>query len=459
MIPLVVTVRDLEGGDKVEQLAFIKSPVRIGRGELNELPLNRKVVSTYHGLVQFDDHSASYVDVGSLNGSLLGGVAVEKNVPVPIAPGAELIIGTFRLLFSRRVTAERAAVRRMTAFDLRASALDARVAVEPARALAGNMGSVAPTGGPRTTGPEPLDAAALAAGEEAIEAAALELDLQYTSYRGAWEHLHASLEAALRGLEGAARRAAVEKLAARYPSARAEPQFASLGDGAAVRPRGPDAVTSADPMAASASGRDELAAAALQLLTEFTEAYVGEARLETPREIEAGLGRIANVLETFGRSFVELLLGHEEFGSEMGVRTVQGDGAIYQARDARQLISYLLDPGGEGRERELQRAFTDFMLHQVALLRGVVEGARALLARVSPDEVAANAPKSVWPMRAVALWKAFEARFGELADEESAITEVLFGQEFARAYAAIVGEHAPAEEQGSVAPRPGRPRR
>lgn len=447
MIPLVVRVEDLEGGIEPEQYAFIKSPVRIGRGDLNDLPLPRSFVSTYHGLVQFDEDSAHYVDVGSTNGSVVAGVRVERNVPVPLAAGVELLIGTLRLTFSRRPTPEHTAVpKHVTAFALRASSLQPRIESEPAPSPPQ----------PTKREPTPPEPAALAAADAAIDAASLELDLQYASYRGAWDHMRAAVEEALVGLDAAARSAAVDKLAARYPAARAEPQFVALGGRAAA-----PAMPPPDDAAAEAPGAavGDLGAAALRLLTAFGESYLGEARLQTGHDVESALARVADVLETFARSFVELRRGYEEFGSEMGVRTVQGEGLIHRARDARQLLSYLLDARGEERERELQRAFAEFMLHQVALLRGVVEGGRALLDRMSPDEISARAPKGVWPMRAAALWRAFEGRFHEFADEESALTEVLFGKEFARAYAAIVGQGAPGSATGDAASPARRTRR
>jgi type VI secretion system protein len=123
------------------------------------------------------------------------------------------------------------------------------------------------------------------------------------------------------------------------------------------------------------------------------------------------------------------------------------------------VLAYLLDPGHPGRAAELQRAFADLMVHQVALLNGVVEGARALLSRVGPEAIEAEAPSSVLPgpLRAPALWKAFEARFKEIFEEESAITDALFGAEFARAYSGMVGQR---DEGGEGAARaPAEPRR
>jgi predicted component of type VI protein secretion system len=113
-------------------------------------------------------------------------------------------------------------------------------------------------------------------------------------------------------------------------------------------------------------------------------------------------------------------------------------------------MAYLLDPSQQGRAAELQGAFADLMVHEVALLNGITEGARAMLSTLSPEAVEAAAPGGRWPMRAQALWKAYEARFHELCDEEASISEALFGKEFARAYGTIVGRGEP--EGGGKAP-------
>ncbi len=446
MIPLVVNVEDAEAGT-AEQFAFIRSPVRIGRGELNDLPLQRPFVSTYHGLIQFDDQEARYLDLGSTNGSILAGGRLEKNAPAVLAPGSELHIGTLRLTFARRSTAEHLAVsRRMTVFGLRASSLLKQLKEAPAAPPAPPEPPPAP--------PEPpaapfVDPAAEAAGAAAIDAASLELNLQFLSYRGAWEHLRATIDAALSGLDASARHAALARLSVLYPELTAEPQFRQLG-GPSPAPAPPGVET---PAAAPRAIEGREGADALTLVRAFVESYLGEVPLNRPEEVGSVLDHVAGVLETFARSFLELRRGYEEFGSEMGIRTVRGEGAIYRVRDAPQLLAYVLDPSAAGREQELQRAFGDFMLHQVALLRGVIEGAHALLEKVGPEGIAAQAPKGIWPMRAAALWKAFEATFHEIADEDDAISALLFGKEFARAYGAIAGDRAArapdGEDEGS----------
>jgi type VI secretion system protein ImpI len=439
MIPLVVHVVDLEGG-REEQFAFLRSPVRIGRGDLNDLPLAKPFVSTYHGLVQFDDDGARYVDLGSMNGSVLDGVALQSNALTALEPGAELVLGTYRLTFERRVTGEQGVAPRPTMFAVRAATMAGAGSPAPPPEPAGAEAPRPPAG----AGP-PEGAAAEA--DAVLGAASLDLDLDYASYRGAWDHLRSRVEQLLAALGPAAQGAAVERLAAKYEALRREPQFLVLaGDGAGgPEARGPRPVEAGPP--GSEGGEAGLGLAALRLLRAFGESYLpGGPPLASPGEVESVLGRVAGVLETFGRSFLELRRGYEEFGRQMGVRTVQAEGSLLRASDPSQVLAYLLEPGAEGRDAELQRAFADFMIHQVALLRGVVDGARALLGQLSPEAVSSSAPPSVWPMRAASLWKEFEQRFHDLADEESSIAEVLFGREFARAYAAMAGHQVQGHE-------------
>jgi type VI secretion system protein ImpI len=445
MIALVVTVTQ-EGRPGAEQFAFDKSPVRIGRSELNDISLQPPFVSTHHALVQFDDAEAHYLDLGSLNGSLLEGNPIEPNTPALLVPGAEIRIPIVSsevpqicLSFSRKVISERPAPRQQrTAFQLRASSLELALSAAPAPAATRPGGASAAS----------HSAEATTSAAEAFAAAQVDLDLDYTSYRGAWEYLHAGLKDTISGLEGPASVAALEQMAVRYPSLMAEPQFLDLlGTGAGGAPAGGAVALDGCPSSTGHPSRGP-AADALRLLRTFCESYLPVSQgLATGAEIEAVLGRVAATLEAFGCSFIELRNGYEEFGKEMGVQTIQGEGALYRARDARQFLAYVLDPCGAGRDAELQRSFAEFMIHQVALLHGVTEGAKAMLSQLSPETISRAVPRKLWRLRTSALWKAYRARFHEIADEESTVSEALFGNEFARAYAAMAGQPQPAERE------------
>jgi predicted component of type VI protein secretion system len=491
MIPLVVRVEDVENGSS-SQFAFIRSPVRIGRSDLNDVPLQRPFVSTMHGELRFTDEEVRYVDLKSTNGSFLDGVQLEPKVEVKVGAGSELRIGTLKLTFQRRVTGERPAARGATRFALRASSLAVpaaaasgapppqavQAAPAPAPAPAGSSDAFADAFAEAmkdAPAPEPHDGAAsspfpildlptfdvpapdlpapagpvdLAAADDALAEVAVDRDLLYAEYRATWEHLRSTMERLLQDRPGPVRDALARRLAEKYDAARGEPQFQAMtglgGQPApepvrtrALEPVRPERTPSPPPPPRPAlSGDQEV----LQLLRAFADSYLPDAvTMAGAKEAETVLGRVADVLETFARSFVELRRGYEEFGREMGLRTVHGEGAVHRVRDEKQLLVYVLDPRAESRPGELQRAFADFMVHQVALLNGVGEGGRALLERLSPESISAEAPGGMWPMRAERLWRAFEARFHAIADEESGVTDVLFGKEFARAYADIAG--------------------
>jgi type VI secretion system protein ImpI len=426
MTPLVVAVDDLDTGTTA-RYAFIKSPIRVGRSELNDLPLPQPYVSGWHGVLQFDDGEVHYVDLGSMNGSSRDGSPLERNVPALLEAGSEIAIGNLRLHFARGA-----------AFG---TTLPERAATQFSRHIS-QIGLVAPEALPaaKEEPVAPMDAAQVEGVEQAIANAAVDLDLMYASYRASWEHLRGAVEQVLVGMDEATRALVLSRLAQKYDSLSQEPQFRSL---------------SGAPEAASVpTGRG----AALGFLTAFAQSYLpAPAQVVTAEGAEKLLDRTAEMLEAFGKSYVELRKGYEEFGRQMGVRTVRTDSPIGRARDAQQLLGYLLDLRGDQRSADLQSAFADLMLHQVALLNGVIEGARGLLARLNPDAFSAERGRGVWPLKASANWKAYEARWHEIADEDDGISDALFGTEFARAYSAIMGQRAEEDNgQRKATARPAR---
>lgn len=107
MRPLVVVVEEPEGGSP-RRLAFLRSPVRIGRAEDADVILPHPFVSARHGIVEFDEEGVRYADAGSRNGTILDGVALAPHVPAPLGPGARLEIGPLRLTFARGEPADAA---------------------------------------------------------------------------------------------------------------------------------------------------------------------------------------------------------------------------------------------------------------------------------------------------------------------------------------------------------------
>lgn len=89
------------------------------------------------------------------------------------------------------------------------------------------------------------------------------------------------------------------------------------------------------------------------------------------------------------------------------------------------------------------------MFHQVAFLSGTREGVKALLEELDPAQLArppapttATSPKGglayLWPAVLWTRWKRFAEAWKALGEEEQAL-RILFGPEFARAYALVMG--------------------
>jgi predicted component of type VI protein secretion system len=142
---------------------------------------------------------------------------------------------------------------------------------------------------------------------------------------------------------------------------------------------------------------------------------------------------IAVILDAFAHSFVGLRRGVEQTGTELGVRTVPSRSPLYTAKDHRQVLSYLLDSGGNPQTlaQELVGVFADFGVHQVAILNGITESVKALLTRLGG---APSGGIKLWPFRGDDQ-KALDS-IRELLEDDRQLHAAIFGEEFAHAYAA-----------------------
>src|SRR5688572_25489195 len=100
MRPLVITVENLTTRER-HLRAFYKSPVHLGRNELNDLPLPSEYVSLWHAVVRYDDDAVRYTDLGSKNGSQVNGTPVEANKAIDVGESVGVQIGDLKLQFSR----------------------------------------------------------------------------------------------------------------------------------------------------------------------------------------------------------------------------------------------------------------------------------------------------------------------------------------------------------------------
>ena len=124
----------------------------------------------------------------------------------------------------------------------------------------------------------------------------------------------------------------------------------------------------------------------------------------------------------------------ERAASGRCVHRSAGYGRVESARSSEQLLTALLnwnDPSMDAHEAT-RGIFADLLIHQVALLDGVMRGVQGLLTELSPEAIETQSQRSsVFANRHKDLWKTYRERHAALAETAVART---FGKEFAAAY-------------------------
>jgi type VI secretion system protein len=506
MLPLVIRIKDVESKPPMEkQYVFTHSPVRIGRNQLNDIPISRPFVSLFHALVRFDKGSIYMVDLGSTNGITIAGKRAEKNVPVRITPGMDVTIGSVQFHFSRDAKAVRDNSSRLTQFralsdiqnealsfkptpvqerkqevrttmlpsldalleqedtgqsprTLIAPAMDGQDSSEEATSLdlkTVNTPEAPPPPKKPSVGMTSLAGSATrrrthtsgipAAGPTPGGAAALQNTIQqlvplYNAYRTAWKMLHQGLARGVDTLPGPDRAELITQLQRRMPEMAQEPTFQEIAKNVG-RPVQLDPASGAG----GAGGGGRMDVVSRELLNQFVRSYLPEGRgLQSEADIRRFLEHLADVLETFGRAYIELRQGHDQFGEQMAVPVTNDDNPLTRMRSTREILRYLLDfkvAEAASRVQELMGGFGDMMIHQIALLNGMREGVKGLLQRLSPEKLAGGAG-GIWPFNLTKRWANFSEQHRAFMEEERELTAVLFGPEFAKAYLAILGDAA-----------------
>ena len=376
-----------------------KSPVRIGRNAMNDLALSSGYVSQWHCLVRFSDMTLEYMDLGSTNGTSINGKRVQPCTPVMISEQDTIKIGPLLLILN--LSDERPPG--MVTIDT----------------------STVTTGKAKETIVDPeaaLHYRQMRSITETIAAA-------YQTYRGSWKQVRATMEKALGTVTPTVRGQIAESLEKTCPDLRNEPEYSEL-----MRTMG---VTEA--------GAGSVAGAMSEL-----QRVAGQ-KPGTPANAGITIKQAALTLEAFCSSFVELRCGLDQFSKDLAVRTFRSTTPIHTSKNGIEMLAYLLgDPGAENNKvGELKSAFADMMIHQVALISGVMEGVRGLLQRLSPAGVEEQLSKlpvhvgpfkvrdGMWPVSVLARWKAFVRMHQEFLEGDQEISAVLFGKEFARSYGAV----------------------
>lgn len=437
MLPLLIRVHNT-ATHVDETHVFRGSPVRIGRNELNDLVLREPFVSQWHAVIWFDEGSVRYVDLGSTNGTMVDGQRAQKNVPVDLRQDIDLRIGPLQLNFVRTaVAAEHApASMRQTSFH---------ISVPPA--ADGEMRTM------MFRPPEPGDSEIPAASTKVIDSksvigihrnvsnAAERLEPAYNAYRASFARLFEALQREIGQLPPDMKQPVLVALCERLQALGSERDVREMAKNLNVSP--------------AAFGQVDAEA--------FLERLAPGVCAEDDANPALIMERVGAVLESLTQAYVELRKGYEQFGRDMAIQSAQEKTPLHRAQNGRDILRYLLQPKADGAERvtELNRAFAEIAIHQVAILSGFMDGVRSLLWRLSPGEVAgsgqgqslANAPGTgildlIIPFRVYGLWNRYVSRHRSYVEEDRFSREV-FGRAFARAYYMVTGGQF---EQGQPGP-------
>jgi type VI secretion system protein ImpI len=190
--------------------------------------------------------------------------------------------------------------------------------------------------------------------------------------------------------------------------------------------------------------------AALAAVAELSRSLVPNDR---PPEDVVGIvtfvRRLRDALEVFLKCFCSLRDGYNEFRAEVLVKDRESlsSDRVATAKDARELAAVLVGPtSAPEATRQVNDVFVDVMSHQVALLNGVMEGVKSLLVKLSPKALEDDFEKRGKPKGGIfsskyeALWRFYEEQHGDFAGEDKATFTIIFGPQFARAYAASAAE-------------------
>jgi type VI secretion system protein ImpI len=194
-------------------------------------------------------------------------------------------------------------------------------------------------------------------------------------------------------------------------------------------------------------------ALALQGLRELTASLVPGIPLETTGDVARLITKLHDTVEVFCRCFIPLREGYAQFVSQMDLQRAAMQRSMNRSR-AYMAIESAKHPGEVAmallhwREasfdapKAVEGIFADLMIHQVALLDGVMKGVRALLEELSPESiekmVEEREPRGPLGLglamgRYKAVWEQYRERFEQLSEEKQAFSHI-FGPEFTEAY-------------------------
>jgi predicted component of type VI protein secretion system len=211
-------------------------------------------------------------------------------------------------------------------------------------------------------------------------------------------------------------------------------------------PRGSATYQSVIASSSTEDGQALLEKTALKVLDRLSGRFVGRP-LEVPRDVAAFGARLEATLGVFFRFFVALQKGQEQFRQALDIKALSSGARnlVETAGDTSELAAYVLGSEGAAPIQALESAFKNIMLHQVALINGLMAGVRSLLARLGPTAITEEASAEHRSPGYRVLWETYERIHKDLSEEDTETFETIFGPQFGKAYANLVGKKAAAK--------------
>jgi type VI secretion system protein ImpI len=438
--------------------AFARTPVMIGRNVgASQCELRDEQVSKLHASLDVQEGVIRARDVGSTNGTYVGGRRLDPNRWVAVGSAAqpvELQIAGFIIQAS---VYEDEAVEASAGSTTLAELLEAMpssaaplmkpdTGAYPARHAAGAQ----PSAGPAPSTYE-------------MGGPAVRLMPLYGNVLAATKALHDAVARELEAAPPVARPHVCHEILTTYPTLTNDPSIQSL-----LRTFGWSGANPAWP------GTSPLAVAALDAMQDLVGWYIGRNRvLAEPKDVVSFKERLRATLDEFLLGYVPLLVGMSRFEHQMAIRA---EASAPMPSSPAELATKLLDwrTANDDLRQRLRASFAELMMHQVALLNGVMSGVKALLTELAPATIEKAAQRDrtrrgglAGIFAGVDPWSMYKKRHSDLADEENERFRLLFGNEFVDEYRQFTRETraagpAPGAERPnstSPPPHPGAPGR
>jgi hypothetical protein len=262
------------------------------------------------------------------------------------------------------------------------------------------------------------------------------LDGLHEQYRNRWDVLLRELTYTLENASEAERPKLADQLQRRFPQITLEPDFRALLKRLGLEARRADVPEIGEWLHTVAQG---VLPASMRLDTGLT------------------LQRILDLLEMLTQSFAEVNDAQNSVRKRWLGRAPRG--SVLQSDNGRVILAYLLNPKAEWSERveEMEETLSNVVMHEIALFKATLEGARALLETLSPEAIAEaedvdlealedeDSEPGFWQRLKsrddprIALWRRFVETYESLKDG-ARYQRVFMGRPFARTYLMAMGQ-------------------